>query len=542
MRYLLLIFMLLLATIESEALAYEHEESLVEFVEYSDDVLLANSAQNKPYFLLFSAEWCHWCHEFAENTLTRPEVADYLNRNFVNVFIDADIHNAAYVKYRANGLPFSVFLNPDGTLYYRYTGTLYGDNFLAVITEVATEVGAGKFALGMEAFQVSYTPPERLDLSDLQELPDAFKQGLLENFDAEEYGLGRERKLVLPRTYSYLLKHANVDDRDQAIELIDNTMGRAIDHIYDPLEGGFFRYAEKRNWQIPHYEKFADLNAGAVLLLYQINQISPSPELKKAADQTLAYLTSTLFDAGTGCFLSFQIADTYYYSLNQKRRESARKPKVMTKIFTDRLAMTLSYLIQIDEIIKDPALQDQIRQSLDFLVAMIKQEDGLKRYYKIADGQWLMPSGLSDYARIASLLVESARHFDEPGYADLAAGVLHSAVTQFYNKEKGIFIEPSVKEGTNVEYLMEMNAMLALSIMGLGDRLNPGGDRIVKSITTYFSGMVEPLDQRFWNAVEWEFAESYVPFLQVVDKFLAAQKSADVADFTEMRFAARLVH
>jgi len=522
MHYILLITTLFLAMIESPAAAFEHEESLVEFIEYSDDVLLENRDQNKPYFLLFSAEWCHWCHEFAENTLTRQDVADYLNQNFVNVFIDTDIHSAAYVKYRATGLPFSVFLNPDGTLYYRYTGTLYGDNFLAVISEVATEVGAGKFALGMDAFQVSYTVPERLDRETLQELPDMFKQGLLENFDNLEYGLGRERKLVLPRTYSYLLQHADTEDRDQVLDLIKNTMGRAIDNIYDPLEGGFFRYAEKRNCQIPHYEKFADLNAGAVLLLYQIDQISPSPKLKQAADQTLDYLTSTLFDDETGCFLNFQIADTYYYSLNQKRRESARKPKVMSKIFTDRLAMTLSYLIRIEEITGDQALQDQVRQSLDFLLVMIKQEGGLKRYFDISDKQWHTQSGLSDHALVARLLVESARHFDDPRYADLAANVLHSAVTKFYNKEKGIFIEPSVKEGTNVEYLMEMNSILALSIMGLGDRLDPGGTRIVKSVTTYFSGMVEPLDQRFWNAVEWEFAESYVPFLQVADKFLAS--------------------
>ena len=320
MRYFLLVTMLLLAMIESSALAFEHEESLVEFVEYSEDVVRRNRNQNKPYFVLFAAEWCHWCRVFAENTLTRQDVADYLNQNFVNVFVDADIHNAAYVKYRATGLPFTVFLNPDGTLYYKYTGTLYGDNFLAVISEVATEVGAGKFALGMEAYQVSYTAPRRLDLAALQELPDAFKQGLLENFDAEEYGLGRERKLILPRTYSYLLQQADVENRNQAIKQIEKTLRRAIDKIYDPLEGGFFRYAEKRNWQIPHYEKFADLNAGTVLLLYQINQVSPSPELKQAADLTLDYLTSTLFDVETGSFLSFQIADTYYYSLNQNQR------------------------------------------------------------------------------------------------------------------------------------------------------------------------------------------------------------------------------
>ncbi|MED5403840.1 MAG: DUF255 domain-containing protein, partial [SAR324 cluster bacterium] len=37
--------------------------------------------------MLFSAEWCHWCHIFNEETLTEEEVYNYLNDNFVSVFI-----------------------------------------------------------------------------------------------------------------------------------------------------------------------------------------------------------------------------------------------------------------------------------------------------------------------------------------------------------------------------------------------------------------------------------------------------------------------
>ena len=140
------------------SLAYEHEESLVDFEEYSEDVITDTQSEGKPYFLLFSAEWCHWCHEFSEQTLTRQDVADYLNRNFTNVFIDVDIQDTAYVKYRAVGVPFNVFLNPDGSLYYKYGGTLYGDDFLDVIKEVSTGVGPGKTAFGTESTVVSYEP------------------------------------------------------------------------------------------------------------------------------------------------------------------------------------------------------------------------------------------------------------------------------------------------------------------------------------------------------------------------------------------------
>ena len=194
--------------------AFEHHDSLVEFVEYSDDVISRNKDQNKPYFLLFSAEWCHWCHEFAEKTLVRQDVADALNENFVNVFIDADIHNSAYVKYRATGLPYSIFLNPDGSLYYKYTGTLYGDNFLNVLAEVVAGVGVGKYAIGMESSHISYSAPDSLDREALQVMGDTFRQGLLENFDPQEYGLGRDRKGILPRSFFYLLETAPAGERD----------------------------------------------------------------------------------------------------------------------------------------------------------------------------------------------------------------------------------------------------------------------------------------------------------------------------------------
>ena len=67
-------------------------------------------------------------------------------------------------------------------------------------------------------------------------------------------------------------------DRQDAVLWISETLKKAIDKIYDPVEGGFFRYAEKDNWDIPHYEKMAGLNAGSILLLYKVNKEIPNPE------------------------------------------------------------------------------------------------------------------------------------------------------------------------------------------------------------------------------------------------------------------------
>ena len=134
-----IVFFLLTAT----SFAFEHIESKVNFVEYEPKVIQNNLHKKKPFFLLFSAEWCHWCHIFNEKTLTDEEVYTYLNDNFVSVFIDADINNVAYKQYKAQGVPYTVFLNPDSSIYFKYSGTLYAEQFLEVIRDVNQSIKRG---------------------------------------------------------------------------------------------------------------------------------------------------------------------------------------------------------------------------------------------------------------------------------------------------------------------------------------------------------------------------------------------------------------
>ena len=507
-------------------LAYEHNASLVHFEEYSDNVIAQTQGSGKPYFLLFSAEWCHWCHEFSQQTLTQKDVADYLNQHFTNVFIDVDIHDTTYVKYRAPGVPFTVFLNPDGSLYYKYGGTLYGDDFLDVIKEVSASVGPGKTAFGIETRVVSYEPSPGLSIDNLLNFPVAFRRGVLDNFDSEEYGLGREQKSILPRTFLYLLESGTDDDQKEALGWLTKTMERAIETIYDPVEGGFFRYAETRDWRVPHYEKFSDLNAGTVLLLYRLNEIKPSPRFIEAADTTLRYLTSTLYDSDLGCFLNFQVADTNYYFLNEKRRKAVNPPKVMDKIVSDRLAATLNYLIEVNEYVNDAKLEEQVIRSLGFLEQMILQGQEIRRYFSAPEHLWYEPGGLSDYAHLVHLFIRAASHFENLHYADVASTVLHTSILKFYDKNSGVFVEPAVGSNGNVEYLMALNGLLAQAMIGLGDRLDEKGQSIIERVITYYSLMDEALEDRFWDAVDWHFTENYVVYLAAIDQFAATEFSS----------------
>ena len=506
--------------------AYEHEDSPVNFVEYAEGVLEQHKDKKRPYFLLFSAQWCYWCKVFAERSLTRKEVFTYLNENYVNVFIDADIHNALYVRYRATGLPFTVFLNPDGSTHFKYGGTLYGEDFLDVIRRIKSDVAQKVSIKTEDAAPAEYQPPAILDVRDLEAMRGDFKRSVQGGFDSEAHGFGKREKTVLPRTFLYMLNSTKGSDREVAVRSVQQALSTAIDRIYDPVEGGFFRYAETRDWQIPHYEKMADLNAGVVLLLYRLNKESASKKLQQAADKTLAYLTSSLYDSKTGSFLSFQEADEHYYLLSADGRKHAKKPLVIRKVFTDRLAGTINYLIDVLDYTSAPSLEDKIKSSLEFLATMILEGNGMRRYYSLSGNQWLGKSTLQDYALVGHVFLKAASRFNNSRYRDLARRSVQTAIDSFFDRDKQIFIDASFGLADDIEYLMEMNGLLAQAMMRL-DGEKPGEYAgLVKTLMTYFSHMDEVLEDQLWEANGWEFTERYVPYLEAVDDFLTRRTVA----------------
>ena len=508
--------------------AWEHENSKVAFTEYREGVIEELERNHRPYFLLFSAEWCHWCHEFGDNTLTDDRVAQYLNEHFTSVFIDADVHSAAYVKYRATGLPFTVFLNPDASPHFRYAGTLYAYDFLTVLKQVKQNVDQGLSVEGAGAEDYVYLPPAKLSPADVESLADEFRVGVLESFDPLAHGLGKGEKAVYPRTFLYLLGGDEGETREEAITAVHRALDRAIERIYDPVEGGFFRYAETRDWKIPHYEKMADLNAGTVLLLFRLNDASPTPTLVEAADKTLGYLTTTLYAPELGVFLSFQEADTRYYGIKSREdRARAERPAVIERIFIDRLAATVDYLLEVLDYRPGETLETQIRGSLDFVADALERDGGLSRYYTLQTGEWSGTGTLQDYVLVAKMFLAASRRFDAPRYARAARRAADEALARYLDRDLGIVADPSSGNTEDAEFLMEMNGLLAETLIGL-DEPRTYAARI-DAIVTYFSAMGEILGERLWDAQNWEFTERYVPYLRAVDRYVDLKRPRRVA-------------
>ena len=170
------------------------------------------------------------------------------------------------------------------------------------------------------------------------------------------------------------------------------------------------------------------------------------------------------------------------------------------------------------------SLEEKVPQSLDFMAEMILKNDQLYHYYSISDRQWLSSGSLADHAYTAKLFLKAATKFVSKRYHEVAMKILRLRKARFLDAEKQIFFDPSIDSLDEVEYLMEMNGLFSQMMldMELIQWTNDDHRNQIEPMITYFSAMDELLEDQIWDAENWQFAESYVPYLRAVDTYLAS--------------------
>ena len=86
-------------------------------------------AQSKPMLLFFTAEWCHFCHQMADEAFTHPQVVS-LADHFVCVLVDADREPEVCRQFKVTGYPTIQFLSPRGVPLERIVGKKPGHQLM----------------------------------------------------------------------------------------------------------------------------------------------------------------------------------------------------------------------------------------------------------------------------------------------------------------------------------------------------------------------------------------------------------------------------
>jgi len=259
----------------------QHAHNPVNWLPWGDIAFEKAKKENKPLLISIGYSACHWCHVMEHECFEDEQVADLMNRYFINVKVDREERpdvdqlymNAVQLMSGRGGWPLNCFILPDGRPIYG--GTYFPKptwlNVLQKINQLVSEENkevmeyAQRLAEGlekMELFKIS-DQVEKWTLQDLVSSVDTWKS----NVDEAEGGPDKAPKFPLPNNYQFLLRFAFLNHDETLMKHVHLTLHKmAMGGIYDQLGGGFARYSVDALWKVPHFEKMLYDNAQLISL------------------------------------------------------------------------------------------------------------------------------------------------------------------------------------------------------------------------------------------------------------------------------------
>jgi uncharacterized protein YyaL (SSP411 family) len=345
-----------------------HADNPVDWFTWGADAFAKAVSRDVPVLISIGYSTCHWCHVMARESFSDPELAEYLNANFVSIKVDREEYPDVDASYLAAasafteqlGWPLTVFATPTGRAFY--AGTYFPPtptqglpSFRAVLEAMADAWAdrrddvldtAGRLAATLGAASATVTPDDSTSgsLPSVEEF-EAVVGELLAFEDAEFGGFGGAPKFPIAPVLGFLLDRGDLGDHSASAFARRVLEAMAASPLRDAVEGGFFRYSTRRDWSDPHYERMLYDNA---LLLDAYSRIHSVAIAEGLADFMLGVLR--LPDGG---FASAQDSESTvdgqrveggYYLLDATARARQVPPALDEKVLTGWNGLAISAL------------------------------------------------------------------------------------------------------------------------------------------------------------------------------------------------------
>jgi uncharacterized protein YyaL (SSP411 family) len=247
----------------------------VDWFPWSDEAFAAARSQDRPVLLDIGAVWCHWCHVMDGESYEDPDLAAFLNDQFVCIKVDRDERPDVDARYqravqaltRQGGWPLTAFLTPEGEVFFGGTyfppdGKYGRPGFRAVLGSVLDAYRSKREQVLAQAGAIRRVVTADLDETAPGDLPASVlqvaTQSMTRVFDPVRGGFGSQPKFPHPTAILFLLNRW-ADTRDDLTRtVIHRTLeGMGRGGVYDQLGGGFHRYSVDAEWIVPHFEKMS---------------------------------------------------------------------------------------------------------------------------------------------------------------------------------------------------------------------------------------------------------------------------------------------
>jgi uncharacterized protein len=287
----------------------QHAGNPVNWHAWNDETLNLAKQSGKPVFLSIGYSTCYWCHVMERECFENEEIAELLNKIFINIKVDReerpDIDRIYMLALQSmtgsGGWPMSMFLTPDLKPFYGATyippKAKYGRAGFEDIIKQINELWASKRNEIIDSSEKIFgIINEDISFSDTVLSESVFNKMIEQTtqiFDDINGGFGSGNKFPRPALLQFLLTHYYGTMDKAVLDEVIYTLKKMYDGgIFDNIDKGFHRYSVDKFWRVPHFEK----------MLYDQAQIS-----SVYFDAYLLTGTKLFLDAGT---------DTVDYVLN----------------------------------------------------------------------------------------------------------------------------------------------------------------------------------------------------------------------------------
>ncbi len=313
---------------ETSPYLLQHAHNPVDWYPWGEEALEAARSEDKPIFLSIGYSACHWCHVMEHESFEDPEIAEVMNRHFINIKVDREerpdldqIYMQAVLALTGQGgWPMSVFLTPDGRPFFGGTywppEAKYGRAGFPQILEAVQDAWQNKRGeLDEQAGRLTAAMIEEAErLGEQQtlskDLLDNAASQLLRYADPANGGFGRAPKFPHPFDLRVLLRIWKRFGNQEALDHVILTLDKmAQGGIYDHLGGGFHRYSTDAHWLVPHFEKMLYDNALLVPAYLEAYQATGEERFANVVRETLDYVLREMTQPRGG-FYSTQDADS----------------------------------------------------------------------------------------------------------------------------------------------------------------------------------------------------------------------------------------
>lgn len=433
-----------------------HAGNPVAWFPWGEEAFAEARRRDVPVMVSIGYSTCHWCHVMARESFEDETTAAELDAGFVSIKVDREEHpevDAAYMAaagaFTQNlGWPLTVFATPEGRPFYAGTyfppqprmGMPAFRQVLAAVREAWTErrdqidetadAVAGALAEVRASEPAAGAPAP--DPDDLL----AAARALATREDPRFGGFGDPSrpapKFPVATALRFLQTRLVRQGAAEASAVADRALAAmAASPLRDAVEGGFFRYATRPDWTVPHYERM--LTDNAQLLDVAMDAASDSSDIARGI---AAFLIDVLQQPGGG-FGAAQDSESWidgarseggYYARDAAARAGLEPPAVDGKVVTGWNGLAIGSLARAGARLGQDRWIEAARWAADAVLEVNVTADGRLLRASLDEIPSRAHATLADHGQFAAGLLALAVATGEVAYAVRAREIIDACV------------------------------------------------------------------------------------------------------------------